>query len=64
MPFVAMKFSYKTEDLRNKLDSILRQLNSSVFDISHFIGVEPHTLFVILNLSEKNLEKEATAIGF
>ena len=64
VPLVAMKFSIKTEALRDKLNSILRQLDSSDFDVSHFIGVQPDTLFVILNLSEKNLEREATAIGF
>ena len=64
VPLVAMKFSIKTEALRDKLNSILRHLDSSDFDVSHFIGVQQDTLFVILNLSEKNLEREATAIGF
>lgn len=59
-----MKFNVSNGILKDKLNAILRQLNSSSFIISVFKGVEPNNLFVILNLSNEDLEKEATAIGF
>jgi hypothetical protein len=37
---------------------------SSCFEVSVFTGVEPSVIFVLVNLSEPELEKEATATGF
>jgi hypothetical protein len=64
LPLVAMRFNISTPILREKLNSILRQLNSSCFKMSVFTGVDAHTIFVVLNLTDEDLEKEATAIGF
>jgi hypothetical protein len=64
LPLVAMRFNISTPILREKLNSILRQLNSSCFKMSVFKGVDAHTIFVVLNLTDEDLEKEATAIGF
>jgi hypothetical protein len=64
VPLVAMKCSISSDILRDKLNLILRQLYSSDFHLTVFKGVEAKIIFIIFNMSDENLEKEARAFCY